>query len=65
MASKNIRTEKGADIPGPGSYDPFRSSLAKQSIKIGYEKRLFDYESKVPGPGGTGHIIQLTMSRDP
>lgn len=65
MAAKNVAPEKGANIPGPGSYDPFRTSLAKQSTKIGNEKRLFDYESEIPGPGGNcPTIIQHTTYRD-
>lgn len=36
MASKNVPAEKGADVPGPGAYEPFRTSLAKQSTKIGH-----------------------------
>jgi len=65
MASKKIVPEKGAEVPGPGSYDPFRSSLAKQSIKIGQEKRLFDYESEIPGPGSnSAKATQHTTSTD-
>lgn len=53
MASKNVPAEKGADIPGPGSYEPYRTGLNKQSVKIGHEKRLFTYNTDIPGPGCT------------
>jgi hypothetical protein len=45
MAGKSTITEKGGDIPGPGSYNPLKSNLKKQSIKIGNSKRLFEYHS--------------------
>jgi hypothetical protein len=51
MAGKVMHTEKGADIPGPGTYNTLRTSLKKQSSRIGNSKRLFEYHSEIPGPG--------------
>jgi hypothetical protein len=45
MAGRSMLTEKGADVPGPGAYNTLRTSLKKQSIKIGNSKRLFEYHS--------------------
>lgn len=51
MAGKYKVLDRSNEIPGPGSYEPFRTSLAKNSAKIGNSKRLADYMTEVPGPG--------------
>jgi hypothetical protein len=51
MAGKYKAIDKSGDIPGPGAYEPFRTSLTKHSAKIGNSKRLGSYATAVPGPG--------------
>ena len=52
-------------IPGPGAYYYEKSSLLQQGGLIPAEKRSFDYESSVPGPGNYKDVpVSSTKRKD-